>query len=91
MRKRKGNNMFYCQVTGRLSKRGEKVNKLVVATRARTYYKKVRNEETGKWEDVEIGRGWEIVKEINASDEGNRIFNEMSADDRALFCRELTS
>ena len=83
--------MFYCQVTGRLSKRGEKVNKLVVATRARTYYKKVRNEETGKWEDVEIGRGWEIVKEINASDEGNRIFNEMSADDRALFCRELTS
>lgn len=83
--------MFYCQVTGRLSKRGEKVNKLVVATREKTYYKKVRNEETGKWEDVEIGRGSEIVKEINASDEGNRLFNEMSPEDRALFCKELVS
>jgi hypothetical protein len=82
--------MFYCQVTGRLSKRGEKVNKIVVATRDRIYYKKIRNEETNKWEDVEIGRGTEIVKEINASQEGLDIFDAMSPEDRALFCKELS-
>lgn len=82
--------MFYCQVTGRLSKRGEKVNKVVVATRERIYYKKVRNEESNKWEDVEIGRGWEIVKEINVSQEGLDLFNTMSEEDRALFCKELS-
>jgi hypothetical protein len=83
--------MFYCQVTNRLSKSGEKVNKLVVATRERTYFQKFRNEETGEWEDVEVGHGWEIVKEIDASDEGARLFNAMTPEDRDLFCKELTS
>lgn len=82
--------MFYCRVTNRLSKRGEKINKLVVETREKTYYKKIRNEETNKWEEVEAGRGWEIVKEIDASDEGARIFNAMSPEDKVFFAKELS-
>lgn len=82
--------MYHCQVTGKLSKKGEKLNKLVVATRPRTYYKKIRNEETNKWEEVEAGQGSEIVKEIQACDEGVLIFNAMSLADRALLVKELS-
>jgi hypothetical protein len=82
--------MFYCQVTKRQSKPLEKVNKLVVATREKTYFQKFRNEETGKLEDVEVGRGWEIVKEINACDEGARLFNAMTPEERASFTKSLS-
>jgi len=49
---------------GQSSKRGEKCNKVVVATREKTYRQMV-------WEDdqqieIEVARGWEVVKEVNA-------------------------
>lgn len=69
--------MFRCQVTGRLSKPGEKQNRIVVETRDRVYTRKVFNETTRQYETVEIGRGWEIVKEIVATDEGLQVWNEM--------------
>jgi hypothetical protein len=81
--------MFYCQVTKRQSKPLEKVNRLVVATREKTYFEKFRNEETGKLEDIEVGRGWEIVKEINACQEGADVFNAMSLEERAAFVKGL--
>lgn len=81
--------MYYCAITKRLSKPCEKVNKLVVKTREKTYYKKVRNEETNKWEEVEAGRGWEIVKEINASQAGADLWNSWSAEERHLFVKSL--
>jgi hypothetical protein len=105
--------MYICQVTGKLSRRGdprtgplyhidaekvkedthgsEKLNKIVVATRERIYTKRVKNEETGKWEDVEIGRGWEIVREINASEEGLALWNSWSEEERAIFLENLDS
>ena len=82
--------MFYCQVEKRQSKVGEKVNKLVVSTREKTYFEKFRNEETGKLEDIEVGRGWEIVKEINACQEGATRFNAMSVEERAAFVKGLS-
>jgi len=77
--------MFYCQITGKLSKPGEKLNKVVVATRERVYTKRVRNEDTREWETVEIGRGWEIVRELNASTEGVAEWDAMSPEDREAF------
>jgi len=61
-------------ITGKTSKRGEKLNRIVVETRDRVYTEMV-------WEDdqqveIEVARGWEIVKEINASDEGLKIYNQ---------------
>lgn len=67
--------MFKCQVTGRFSKPGEKCNKIVISTREKSYYEKVM--EDGEEVELEIGRGWEIVKEINATEEGVRIYNYM--------------
>ena len=77
--------MYICQVTGRQSKPGQKLNKLVVKTRDRIYTRWVRNEDTREWEEIEIGRGWEIVREINASQEGLDLWNSWSPEERELF------
>jgi hypothetical protein len=80
--------MFRCQVTNKISKRGEKCNKIVVATRDRIYTEMI-------WEDdqqveIEVARGWEIVKEVNASDEGVKLYEQMVQDGTAeQFVRSL--
>lgn len=61
--------MFRCGVTGRLSMPGEKCNKIVVESRERVYTDRDGNV---------IGRGFEIVKEINATDAGLAAWKEMS-------------
>jgi hypothetical protein len=83
--------MYICKVTGNQSKLGEKLNKITVATRDRIYTKRVKNEETGKWEDVEIGRGWEIAREIDASDEGVALWTSWSEEERTMFLKHLDS
>lgn len=50
--------MFRCEKTGRVTRPGEKMKKIVVETRERVYC-----DEDG----AEIGRGREIVKEISVS------------------------
>ena len=67
----------------------EKLNRIVVATRPRTYTKWVRNEETNKWEEVVIGQGTEIVREINATDEGVELYNSWTPEERAVFLKHL--
>jgi hypothetical protein len=81
--------MFICQITGKLSAKGEKLEKVVVATRERTYTKWVRNEETREWEEVVIGKGYEIVRELNASQKGAASFAAMSPEDQALLVKSL--
>ena len=81
--------MFICQVTGKISKPGEKLNRLPVVKRDKVYFKKIKNEETGKWDDVEVGRGWEIVREITVSDEGVVVWNNMSESQRASLLSRL--
>lgn len=83
--------MFYCEVTGLLSKSNEKPSKLVIEKRDRVYTERRRNEETREWETIEIGRGWEIVKELTVSAAGEREWNEMSADQKADFVNALKS
>jgi len=67
--------MFKCAITKVNSRPGHKTNKIVTEKRNRIYYGWFENEETGQMEQREIGRGWEIVKEVNATDEGLRLFN----------------
>lgn len=81
--------MYYCQVTNELSKPGEKLNKIVIEQRERIYKERIFNEETRKMEDVIIGYGWEIVREINASDEGLRLWSTMDADERSHFVKRF--
>lgn len=65
----------------------EKPTKLVVETRERIYTKRFFNEETREIEVVEVGRGWEIVREINVSEEGLRLWNSWTDDQRALWAK----
>lgn len=83
--------MFYCQITGLLSKPNEKPSKLVVEKRDRVYTRRVKNEETREWETIEVGHGWEIVKELNASAAGVQEWNEMSPEQQADFVAALKS
>lgn len=86
---RKKIKMFLCQITGKLTRPGQKVHRLVVQKRDKVYTQKIRNEETNKWEDVEVGRGWEIAKEVNASEEGRNIWESWTDEDRAAYAQNL--
>lgn len=57
--------MYKCQKCGRLTKPGEKQNKLVVQTREKTYINKVIE---NKREIEKVTTGFEIAKEINVCD-----------------------
>lgn len=81
--------MYICKVTGTLSKPGEKLNKITVKSRERVYTQKFRNEETNKWEDVEVGQGHEIVQEINASQAGVDLWESWSTENRVAFLATL--
>ena len=67
----------------------EKLNRIVVETRERIYTRWVKNEETNKYEEVEAGRGWEIVREINASAEGLALWEAWSPEERATFLKHM--
>lgn len=79
--------MYKCQITKRVSRPGEKCNKVVVQTREKTYYQKVWEE--GQLVDLEIGKGFETVKEISVSSSGLEIWNNWSDEERRSFLRTL--
>lgn len=62
----------------------EKLNKIVVATR-QVEYKHWDRENEEEW----FSYGTEIVREINASDEGVRIWNAMTDEQRAALVARL--
>lgn len=68
--------MFRCEKSGRVTKPGEKMKKIVVETRERVYL-----DEDG----VEIGRGKEIVKEISVSPATYTMWLEENPDQRPVF------
>lgn len=64
--------MFICQVTNAQTAPGEPMTRVVTERRVKVYYN-----EAGE----EVGRGWEIVKEINASPVGLEIIRRAQAAD----------
>lgn len=76
--------MFRCKVTNRLSDPGAKCNKIVVATRPRTY-RHYNHETEESWET----HGTEIVREINATDVGVELWNKMTPEQQELFVKRL--
>ncbi len=74
--------MFYCGITGKLSSPGDKPIRLVTERRVRDYEDDRSSEENGV--DIKVSRGWEIVKEINVSLDGLRIWCDRNPDDTAM-------
>lgn len=81
--------MFYCQITKTNSKSNEKCHKVVIATRERVYTEMVYNEETRQDEELEVARGWEIVREINATERGVALWDNWTPDERKNFVAHL--
>jgi hypothetical protein len=94
--------MFYDAITGKLSKLGESPRKILLAKRDKTYTRWVRNDENaaninsdmildhsqdGKWLEVFVATGWEIVKEVDATAEGEAEWNAMNEEERWLFLK----
>lgn len=76
--------MFLCQITGRTSKPIEKLTKIPVA---------FRNVEYRHWdydsEEEWFTHGTEIVREINASEEGLLIWSNLTPEEREEFVKGL--
>lgn len=81
--------MFKCEITGKLSKFGEKLHKVVVSKRNREYKEWVYDEETRRSNELVVGHGWEIVRELNCSEEGEAKWNAMSPDDQAAWVKRF--
>jgi hypothetical protein len=81
--------MFICKITGQPSKHGEPLNRIVVATREKVYFEDYFNEDTREWEKIEIGRGWEIVKEVQASADGVEAWNSLTPEQQAKMAKSL--
>ena len=70
--------MFVCGITGQQSKPGEKCHRITVETRAKTY-KHWDKEAEEEW----FSHGTEIVREINASEEGRDKWNALTPEQQA--------
>jgi hypothetical protein len=81
--------MFRCEITGKVSQPGEKLNKVIAITRPKTYTKWVRDEEshTPRWVEVPAGTGFEPVLELSLSQEGLNLWNSWTPEERALFLK----
>lgn len=77
--------MYMCQVTGMFSKPLEKLNKIVIETR-NVEYKHWDREAEEEW----YSYGTEIVREINASDEGVQVWQNMTPEQQADFVQALS-
>jgi hypothetical protein len=75
--------MYRCQITGRQSRDLEKLNKIVAVTRQRQY-KHFDRETEEDW----FSHGTEIVLELNANEEGLRLWNGWTEEQRALWLKE---
>jgi hypothetical protein len=74
--------MYRCAITGKNSREGDKLNRIVVETRSRIYeHKDPETEE--KW----FSYGTEIVREVNATDAGQELWNTWTAEQKAAFIK----
>lgn len=70
---------------GEGGKAPEKEHRIVVERREREYKRRVFNEEKRVYEDVVVGHGWEIVREVVCTEEGERLWNSWTPEQRAAW------
>lgn len=68
--------MFKCAISGKMSKPGEKVNRIVLETRIKEYMGERYDEDTDQYNLVVVGRGYETVKEVFATKEGYELWQK---------------
>ena len=81
--------MYRCEITGKNSKVGEKLNKVICLTRPKEYFKYIKNDETRLWEKVFAATGFEPVRELSLSREGLDLWNSWGPEDKQAFLTKL--
>jgi hydrogenase maturation factor HypE len=76
--------MFICGITKKMSNPGEKVRRLVVQTRTKEY-KNYDRETEENWSSF----GTEIVKEVNATEEGEAMWNRLTPEQQVEVAKSL--
>jgi hypothetical protein len=76
--------MYKCQVTGKQSREGEKLNKIVVETREKQY-KHWDREAEEEW----FTQGVEIAREVNACADGVAMWEAWSPEEKEDFRKRL--
>jgi hypothetical protein len=77
--------MYRCQITGRNSREGAKLNKVIIETRS-VQYKHWDEDEEKEW----FTNGIETVKEVNASKDGVDIWNSWSELEKQQFVAAIS-
>jgi hypothetical protein len=82
--------MFYCQVSKKMSKLGEAQHKITIATRPKEYFGwKLLDEEDDDFSWVKVSEGVEIVKQVNACEDGLVLWESWDALAREAFVKSL--
>jgi hypothetical protein len=77
--------MYRCQITGRNSREGVKLNKIIIETRPKQY-KHWDEDAEEEW----FSNGTEIVMEINASKDGVDIWNSWGEIEKQQFVAAIS-
>jgi hypothetical protein len=81
--------MYRCEILGKNSRLGEKLNRITALTRERTYTKWVKDEDTKQWSEVILPvKGFEIVKELSCSLEGYELWQSWTEVERDGYMRK---
>ena len=85
---RTGAYYYLDEKTGEDVHSSEKVRRIVVQTREKIYTRMVKNEDTLKWEEVEVARGHETAREITVTQAGADLWASWTDDQRALWLKQ---
>lgn len=81
--------MFFCQILKKASLKNEKLNRITIVTRPKVYTKFIKDEETNQWVEIEVAKGFEIVKEVAACAEGVVAWNSLTDSERDRLAADL--
>lgn len=78
--------MFRCGITGKLSQLGEAQHKITMEKRDKDYSAWRENDDED-WEFVKVSSGWEIAREVSATEEGLKLWESWSPSQQEAFIK----
>lgn len=80
--------MFKCGILGKMSELGEAQHKVVISKRSKEYSAWRENDDE-EWIFVKVSEGWEIEKELSATEEGLKLWESWSPSQQENFAKSL--
>lgn len=80
--------MFFCMFTKKFSAPGEAQHKVIISKRPKEYSAWRENDDE-EWIFVKVSSGWEIEKELPATEEGLKLWESWSPEQQAIFSKSF--